>query len=116
MMQFISTPILSPLDRMANLPQSLTSEVLAVGVSCTTNMKTTLRKWGNSLAIRIPKSFAAEIKIHEGHSVDVCVAKGRIVAPISAKDYHLDDLVAAITRKNLHGEVTTSVAQGREIW
>ena len=80
-------------------------------------MKAILQKWGNSLALRIPKTFADEIKVHEGHPVEVCVAKGRIVvAPISARDYRLDDLVAAITRKNLHGEVATGAAQGREVW
>ena len=80
-------------------------------------MRTILQKWGNSLALRIPKTFADEIKVHEGHPVEVCVAKGRnVVAPISARDYRLDDLVAAITRKNLHGEVATGGAQGREVW
>jgi antitoxin MazE len=80
-------------------------------------MKTILQKWGNSLALRIPKAFADEIKVHEGHPVEVCVAKGRImVAPITAKAYHLDDLVAGMTRKNRHGEMATGRARGREAW
>jgi antitoxin MazE len=84
---------------------------------CIDIMKAILQKWGNSLALRIPKTFADEIKVHEGHPVDVCVAKGRIVvAPITARNYRLDDLVAAITRKNRHGEIVTGDAQGREVW
>jgi antitoxin MazE len=80
-------------------------------------MKAILQKWGNSLALRIPKTFADEIKVHEGHPVDVCVAKGRIVvAPITARNYRLDDLVAAITRKNRHGETVNGDPQGREVW
>lgn len=80
-------------------------------------MKAVLQKWGNSLALRIPKTFADEIKVHEGHPVEVCVAKGQIVvAPITAREYRLDDLVAAITRKNRHGEIVTGDAQGREVW
>ena len=80
-------------------------------------MKTVLQKWGNSLALRIPKSFADEISVHEGHPVDVCVAKGRlVVVPIKAPTYQLADLVAAITRQNVHGEATTNGAQGKEIW
>jgi antitoxin MazE len=80
-------------------------------------MKAVLQKWGNSLALRIPKTFADEIKVHEGHPVEVCVAEGQIVvAPITAKAYRLDDLVAGITRKNLHGEVAAGDAKGREIW
>ena len=80
-------------------------------------MKAILQKWGNSLALRIPKTFAEQIKVHEGHSVGVCVAKGCIVvAPITAKNYRLDDLVGAITRQNRHGAIDTGDAQGREIW
>jgi antitoxin MazE len=80
-------------------------------------MKAILQKWGNSLALRIPKTFADEINVSEGHPVDVCVAKGRIVvAPITARNYRLDDLVAAITSKNRHGEVAAGDARGREVW
>jgi len=42
-------------------------------------MKAILQKWGNSLALRIPKAFAEEIKVNEGHAVDLRVSKGRIV-------------------------------------
>jgi antitoxin MazE len=80
-------------------------------------MKAVLQKWGNSLALRIPKNFADEIKVHEGHPVDVCVTKGRLmVAPVKAVEYRLDDLVAGISRKNRHGEVTAGDARGREVW
>ncbi len=80
-------------------------------------MKTVLQKWGNSLALRIPKSFADEISVDEGHPVEVKVAQGRLlVIPVKPPAYQLADLVAAITRQNLHEEVTTGGAQGREIW
>ncbi|MFN2509292.1 MAG: AbrB/MazE/SpoVT family DNA-binding domain-containing protein, partial [Chthoniobacterales bacterium] len=42
-------------------------------------MKTVLQKWGNSLALRIPRTVAAEIAVGAGHAVDVQVNKGRIV-------------------------------------
>ncbi|HWM24993.1 MAG TPA: AbrB/MazE/SpoVT family DNA-binding domain-containing protein [Chthoniobacterales bacterium] len=80
-------------------------------------MKTILQKWGNSLALRIPKTFAEEIRVHAGHPVDVCVTRGRImVAPITGRDYRLDDLVAGITPRNRHGEVAAGDPQGREVW
>lgn len=80
-------------------------------------MRTILQKWGNSLALRIPKSFAAEIKVCAGHPVDLRVSKGRIVvAPITATEYQLDNLVAAINRKNRHHEAATGQRQGREVW
>ncbi len=80
-------------------------------------MKTVLQKWGNSLAVRIPKTFADEINVQEGHAVEVRVARGRIVvAPITRKQYRLDDLVAAIGSKHRHGEVSAGPARGRESW
>lgn len=80
-------------------------------------MKTTLQKWGNSLALRIPKTYADEINVGEGHAVEIGVHKGRlVVAPILDPEYLLDDLVAAITPKNRHGEMPTGEAQGREVW
>ncbi len=55
--------------------------------------------------------------IIELRAVDVRVAKGRIVvAPVTIPEYRLDDLVAAITRENLHGEVASGEPQGREVW
>ena len=39
-------------------------------------MKTRVQKWGNSLAVRIPKSFAAEVGLHEDAAVELSVAKG----------------------------------------
>ncbi len=80
-------------------------------------MKTVLQKWGNSLALRIPRAFAEELAVDEGQRVDVRVARGRlIVAPVPKAAYHLGDLVAGITRKNVHAEATTGAARGREVW
>lgn len=78
-------------------------------------MKTVLQKWGNSLALRIPRTIAAEIAVAEGHAVDLQVARGRlVVAPITRKRYELDDLVAGINFKNRHAEVKTGKSRGKE--
>jgi antitoxin MazE len=42
-------------------------------------MRTRVQKWGNSLALRIPRSFAVEIGLSENLAVDPCVADGRLV-------------------------------------
>ena len=34
-------------------------------------MKTTVQKWGNSLALRLPKALAEEAKIREGSKVEL---------------------------------------------
>jgi antitoxin MazE len=80
-------------------------------------MKTLVQRWGNSLALRIPKTFAEEISVREGDEVEMNVAKGRlVVAPRPPRDYHIADLVAGIRPGNRHTEITTDAPQGRETW
>ena len=80
-------------------------------------MNTVLQKWGNSLALRIPRTIAAEIAVAEGHAVDLQVSKGRlVVAPMKKKQYELADLVAGITMKNRQAEIEPGAKRGRESW
>jgi antitoxin MazE len=80
-------------------------------------MKTMIQRWGNSLALRIPKAFAQEIAVCEGDEVEMNITKGRLViAPRPPTDYRLDDLVAGIRRSNLHNEVAVNDPQGKEAW
>lgn len=80
-------------------------------------MRTQVQKWGNSLAIRIPKSFAKEIKIEQGSVVDLSVVKGKLIAKaIDEDEYALEELLAGVTEENLHAEVDTGDAIGREVW
>jgi antitoxin MazE len=81
-------------------------------------MKTRVQKWGNSLALRIPKSFADEVGLHDKASVEVSLAKGKlVVAPVAAnRKLTLKQLLARVTDDNLHGEIATSAPIGNEIW
>lgn len=80
-------------------------------------MKLQVQRWGNSLALRIPKSVAMNTKIEQGTTVELTLEEGSIVVkPVTAKEYTLDELVAGITKQNRHEEVSTGKAQGREIW
>lgn len=80
-------------------------------------MKTLVQRWGNSLALRIPKTYAEEISVREGDEVEMTVAKGRlVVAPRPPRNYHLGDLVAGIRPNNLHKEIVAEGPQGREAW
>ena len=81
-------------------------------------MKVQVQKWGNSLALRIPKSFAQEIEIEQGSVVDLSLEKGEIVIrPVDDEpEYTLDQLLARVTKDNIHGEVDTGKARGREAW
>lgn len=80
-------------------------------------MHVSVRKWGNSLALRIPKSVAADSEIKHGSVVEVSVVKGKlVVAPVSARTYTLDQLLSGITKKNLHGQLDTGAPVGLESW
>ena len=80
-------------------------------------MQIQVQKWGNSLAIRIPKSFATETRLEQGSLLDLTISKGKLVAiPISEPEFTLEDLLAGVSEENLHSEVDTGPAVGREIW
>ena len=80
-------------------------------------MLSNVAKWGNSLAVRIPRDAARQLRIGEGGQVDVAVEGGALVVrPVAARpSYDLDSLLAGITEENLHAEMTTGAAVGNEL-
>jgi len=80
-------------------------------------MQTKVQKWGNSLALRIPKVLALDAHIKEGSLIEIAVSNGEIVAkPTMKAVFDLKELVRQITPKNVHGEVKTGKPIGRESW
>lgn len=80
-------------------------------------MKARIQKWGNSLALRIPKSFATQSSIEQGSVVDLSLDNGRmIVERTREQEYSLEDLLARVTKKNLHSEVDFGTPVGKEVW
>lgn len=80
-------------------------------------MKGQIQKWGNSLALRIPKGIAEEAGVGQGMPVSVELVEGRIIiTPIKPDRPTLDELLAQIQPDNLHGEVDWGEPQGREEW
>jgi antitoxin MazE len=80
-------------------------------------MKTTAQKWGNSLAIRVPKSVAVQVGLKAQDDLEIEVQDGNVVLkPQLRRVYRIDDLVKRITPKNLHNEIATGSPTGREIW
>ena len=78
-------------------------------------MRVQVQKWGNSLALRIPKPFAEDVDVKEGSVVDLSIAEGKLVAaPVREKKVTLRQLLAKVHSGNLHGEVDTGPAVGRE--
>lgn len=80
-------------------------------------MKTKVVKWGNSLGLRIPKSFAKEVRISEGTTVDLLMEDGQLVIRVAEQArFDLEDLLAGVTEENLHKEIDTGESVGGESW
>ena len=80
-------------------------------------METSVKRWGNSLALRIPKVLAEEVGLYEDTPVELCLEEGRlIVVPIAEARYDLESLLVQVTSENLHKEVDTGQAVGGEAW
>lgn len=76
-----------------------------------------IQKWGNSLALRIPKAFAEETGLDSDSAVEIRVIDGQIhIVPIQNSQYELEALLAEVTADNLHEEVDTGNAMGNEVW
>ena len=80
-------------------------------------MLTKIQKWGNSLGLRIPKSFASEASVEAGSTVDISIEDGGfVVRPVRRPRYSLDELLRQVNARNRHGEVSTGDSVGREVW
>ena len=80
-------------------------------------MKTRIQKWGNSLALRIPRLLAEESSLHQDSAVDVTGRNGkRVVVPILEPVISLENLVEQITPQNRHAEIETGESVGNEVW
>lgn len=79
-------------------------------------MEVRVQKWGNSLAVRLPKPVAKDAMLEDGSIVNLRVINGKIVAEPVGPRYALADLLRAVKKNNLHGEVETGPPLGREVW
>lgn len=78
-------------------------------------MEVQFAKWGNSVGLRVPAKVADELKIAPGSIADLEIRKDRLVITPRSHAYRLDDLLARITPKNVHREVSTGDAVGAEV-
>jgi antitoxin MazE len=78
-------------------------------------MQVQIQKWGNSLAIRIPRSFAKEVNIHQGSYVDLSIVKGKLIAEPIENEYSLHQLLSHVTNENIHKEMDTGKPVGKEV-
>jgi antitoxin MazE len=80
-------------------------------------MQTKIQQWGNSLAIRIPRAYAAHARVRKGAKVEIVAHDGRLtITPVAPSAPRLDDLLNKITQENLPAPIDTGPAVGREGW
>lgn len=79
-------------------------------------MRSTVQRWGNSLAIRIPKAFAAQARLEDDTEIELSLDGDQIVLRAADKTWRLADLVDEITVSNSHRETTWGKTVGRETW
>jgi antitoxin MazE len=80
-------------------------------------MRTAVQRWGNSLALRIPRAYAAETRIAEGSEVELTLKAGALVVrPVARKRHSLASLLERITPANRHDSTSTGPSVGQEVW
>lgn len=81
-------------------------------------MKTKAQKWGNSLAIRLPKALAEQAGVIENDTLDMEVTDAGMIVlkPHRRPKYRLKELLKDMTKKNMHEEIDLGKPVGREIW
>jgi antitoxin MazE len=81
------------------------------------DMRSVVKKSGNSASVRIPAAVMQAANMTIDEAVDVREEAGRIVIePVRLTEYRLDDLLERITPENLHGEVEFGRPVGKEAW
>ena len=80
-------------------------------------MLTKVQKWGNSLALRIPKAFALDAQLFNNSFVKLSMLDGQIIiTPVVTPVWTLEELLAGINSTNLQHEVDTGAVLGNEVW
>ncbi len=80
-------------------------------------MRTQVQKWGNSLAVRIPKAFAADLGLAQDSAVELDLEDGcLVVRPSTEVRYDLHELLEQVTKENVHTESDFGPSVGREEW
>lgn len=80
-------------------------------------MKTKVQRWGNSLAVRIPKAFAEEVGLKDDSPIEMRLFKGGLlVEPSATWAPSLGELLEEVTESNLHDEVDSGAPEGSEAW
>lgn len=79
-------------------------------------MHVRIQKWGNSLAVRIPRQIAKEVHLEEGSEINLTERSGQILLDPIEKSVTLAELLEGIRPENLHDATDFGPARGNEVW
>ena len=80
-------------------------------------MESIISKWGNSLALRLPKHISSSLNISDGSKVSISLKKNKIeITPVQEEEMILETLLNGINPDNLHSELDSGSQTGNEIW
>jgi len=77
-------------------------------------MRASLARWGNSLAVRLPREMAKSIGLREGAALELTIEDGAIV--IRRRRYDIRELVAAIDAGAIPPLLIDDAPRGTEEW
>jgi len=78
-------------------------------------MKTQMVKWGNSLAVRIPKPVVEVARLKEGDALEIEATEGRVELRRTSRIPTLSQLVSQITQENRYAEISAGAELGKEV-
>jgi antitoxin MazE len=90
--------------------------IFIVATSEVAGMQSKVQKWGNSLAVRIPRAFALELGLRDDDPIDLTVREGAVVVAPKRPEYRLEELLRGVTKRNCHSEQDFGAAEGNEAW
>ncbi len=79
-------------------------------------MESRVAKWGNSLGVRIPQALAKTLALKEHTVVDLSSIENNHIVIAKANTYKLHELLAGVTEKNRHREISTGSPVVDEVW
>lgn len=79
-------------------------------------MTTTVKKWGNSLGLRLPKNIAELMEIKDGTNISINLNDGTIEITKIQENIELDSFLLGINEENMHNEISSNTPIGKEVW
>jgi antitoxin MazE len=80
-------------------------------------MEAVIRKWGNSLGLRLPKGIAGHFNLKDGSRIELQFEDDHIkIMPMPDKKITLEELMSKVNKTNIHNEIDTGTSVGNEAW